>query len=75
MTDESTCEGMCSAKKLLYRLKRLGLALNKDKSQLAAENLDFGEDDDGVEDKGCGSVTINSWGSLISEDMRLECVL
>ncbi|GKG51591.1 hypothetical protein Tco_0541975, partial [Tanacetum coccineum] len=44
-----------SSKKLLYRLKRPGLGLNKDKSRLVADSLSFGEDDDGVEDEGGGS--------------------
>nr|GEY25149.1 retrotransposon Gag domain, retroviral aspartyl protease [Tanacetum cinerariifolium] len=50
-----------SSKKLLYRLKRPGLDLNKDKSRFVGVILDFDENDDGVEDEGLGSVFINSW--------------
>ncbi|GJZ89073.1 hypothetical protein Tco_0660855 [Tanacetum coccineum] len=44
--------------KLLSRHKPF-LGLNKDKSRCVKDNLD--EDDDGLEDEGGGSFTVNSW--------------
>ncbi|GJX49512.1 hypothetical protein Tco_0276357, partial [Tanacetum coccineum] len=42
----------------------------KDKRCCVADNFD--EDDDGVEDEGVGSITVNSWSFSVSEDMRVE---
>ncbi|GJZ91225.1 hypothetical protein Tco_0663152, partial [Tanacetum coccineum] len=36
------------------------------------DNVGFGEDDDGVEDEGFESVSVNSWSFSVSEDMRVE---
>ncbi|GJU02854.1 hypothetical protein Tco_1113192 [Tanacetum coccineum] len=46
--------------------------LYKDKSRVVADSLNFGEDDDGVEDEGSGSLTANSSSFSVSEDMRVE---
>ncbi|GKD77757.1 hypothetical protein Tco_1340378, partial [Tanacetum coccineum] len=56
----------------LVSLKRLVLGLNKDKSRVVVDSLNFGEDDDGVEDESGGSLTVNSWSFLVSEDIRLN---
>ncbi|GKA83533.1 hypothetical protein Tco_0805128, partial [Tanacetum coccineum] len=36
------------------------------------DNFSFGKDDDGVEDEGGGSFTVNSWSFLESKDMRVK---
>nr|GEZ47933.1 hypothetical protein [Tanacetum cinerariifolium] len=58
-----------SSKKYLYRLKHPVLGLNKDKRLYVADNLD---EDNGVEDEGGGSFTVNSWGFSVSEDIKVE---
>ncbi|GJV74199.1 hypothetical protein Tco_1494194 [Tanacetum coccineum] len=43
------------------------MGLNNDKMCYEADNFGFGKDDDGVEDEGGGSLTVNSWSfSIIS---------
>ncbi|GJT56998.1 hypothetical protein Tco_0992052 [Tanacetum coccineum] len=45
---------------------------DQDKRRFVAVMLDFGEDDDGAEDEGLGSVFVNSWSFSVSEDRRVE---
>ncbi|GKD58326.1 hypothetical protein Tco_1295835 [Tanacetum coccineum] len=48
------------------------LGLKRDKMCCDTDNVGFGEDDDGVEDKDFESVTVNSWSFSVSEDTRVE---
>ncbi|GKB30937.1 hypothetical protein Tco_0870338 [Tanacetum coccineum] len=48
------------------------LGLNSDKMCCDIDNVGFGEDDDGVEDEGFGSVSVNSCSFSVYEDMRTE---
>ncbi|GKC07699.1 hypothetical protein Tco_0999309 [Tanacetum coccineum] len=45
---------------------------NNDKGVVGHDNVGFGEDDDGVEDKDFESVTVNSWSFSVSEDTGVE---